>query len=352
MPYTKEERSNILEIYLVNNNNAYAALREYRNRYPNRRIPDRKTFINIARKFRQSFTLDDKKRVRNNQNEELQLNILLYFEEQPKSSIRDAVRDLNVSYGVIQRVLKKNNIKPYKIMPVQKLLVNDGFQRINFCQTMINKYNEDADIFKHVFWTDESTFTTAGMFNRKNSHVWSQGNSRAVEEIQFQGRRSINVWCGILDTRIYFILYEGSLTGRRYLEFLQNQVDDILSNIPLNQLWRVIWQQDGAPCHNTQEVTNHLNTNFAEWIGRRGTILWPPRSPDLTPLDFFLWGYLKNKVYKNRVQDINELMERIIAEITQLNDNPDILQNVLRNISRRYQICIQENGLQIEHLLQ
>lgn len=135
-----------------------------------------------------------------------------------------------------------------------------------------------------------------------------KGTPRAVEEIQFQGRRSINVWlaktlvrkakkggkrkkinvwCGILDTRIYFILYEGSLTDRRYLEFLQNQVDDILSNIPLNQLWRVIWQQDGAPCHNTQEVTNHLNINFAEWIGRRDTILWPPRNPDLTPLDFF-----------------------------------------------------------------
>lgn len=30
------------------------------------------------------------------------------------------------------------------------------------------------------------------------------------------------------------------------------------------------------------------------WIGRGGPVLWPPRSPDLTHLDFFLWGYLKN----------------------------------------------------------
>ncbi len=36
------------------------------------------------------------------------------------------------------------------------------------------------------------------------------------------------------------------------------------------------------------------------WIGRRGPIEWPTRSPDLSPCDFFLWGYLKNIVYQER----------------------------------------------------
>ncbi|KAJ8981178.1 hypothetical protein NQ317_017271 [Molorchus minor] len=107
MTYTKEERSNMIEIYISNNNNACTAQREYQNSYPERRVPDRKTFINTVRRFRHSFSLNDKKRVRNNPNEELQLNILLYFEEHPRKSIRDAARDLDVSYSYVQRLFKR-----------------------------------------------------------------------------------------------------------------------------------------------------------------------------------------------------------------------------------------------------
>jgi hypothetical protein len=39
------------------------------------------------------------------------------------------------------------------------------------------------------------------------------------------------------------------------------------------------------------------------WIGRGGPIAWPPRSPDLTPLDIFLWGYVKNTVYQVKIND-------------------------------------------------
>jgi len=51
------------------------------------------------------------------------------------------------------------------------------------------------------------------------------------------------------------------------------------------------------------------------WIGRRGHIEWPPRSPDLTSLDFFLWGYLKSKVYVTKPQDLDDLRGRITREI-------------------------------------
>ena len=56
------------------------------------------------------------------------------------------------------------------------------------------------------------------------------------------------------------------------------------------------------------------NTFPGMWIGRRGPVEWPPRSPDLTPPDFFLWGYLKDKVYAQRPQTIDELKEIIVAE--------------------------------------
>ena len=64
-----------------------------------------------------------------------------------------------------------------------------------------------------------------------------------------------------------------------------------------------VFQQDGAPPHWSLATRALLNTTFpGRWIGRAGAtdqnmLDWPPRSPDITPLDFFLWGYVKNDVY-------------------------------------------------------
>ena len=56
--------------------------------------------------------------------------------------------------------------------------------------------------------------------------------------------------------------------------------------------------QNGARPHFSCFVTDVLNERFPDaWIGRGGPIPWPPRSPDLSPLDFILWGYIKNIVY-------------------------------------------------------
>ena len=55
-----------------------------------------------------------------------------------------------------------------------------------------------------------------------------------------------------------------------------------------------------------------LNENFPNrWIGRDEPHAWPPRSPDLTPLDFLLWGYVRDRVYATPVRDINHLREKI-----------------------------------------
>ena len=71
---------------------------------------------------------------------------------------------------------------------------------------------------------------------------------------------------------------------------------------------RIGYQQDGAPPHWRMDVRDSLNATFPNrWIGRDGPNCWPPRSPDLTPLDFFLWGYVKDRVFATPVNDIGEL---------------------------------------------
>ena len=70
------------------------------------------------------------------------------------------------------------------------------------------------------------------------------------------------------------------------------------------------------------------------WIGRDGPIPWPPRSPDITQLDFFLWGYVKDIVYRTKVRDTNDLQHRIIEASDTV--TVDMLARTWQEIEYRY----------------
>jgi hypothetical protein len=76
---------------------------------------------------------------------------------------------------------------------------------------------------------------------------------------------------------------------------------------------KFIFEQDGAPPHFHRNVTTFLDETFpGRWVGRRGPTAWPPRSPDLTPLDFFAWGCIKDVVCSRKVRDLADLKQGII----------------------------------------
>jgi hypothetical protein len=85
---------------------------------------------------------------------------------------------------------------------------------------------------------------------------------------------------------------------------------------------------------------------------RIGAVPWPPRWPDLTAPEFFLWIYLKSKVYSNRLTDLhtsqrkhtgrNRQKENIREEIAKLSE--ETLQGAMRSFLTRVHLCIQEVG--------
>ncbi|KAL4130992.1 hypothetical protein QTP88_008352 [Uroleucon formosanum] len=89
------------------------------------------------------------------------------------------------------------------------------------------------------------------------------------------------------------------------------QIDELprfLDDVSLDTRERMFFQQDGAPAHNAIIVRRHLDQIFPNrWIGTFDVIPWPARSPDLTPLDFFLWGYLKTVVYADSPVNLQDL---------------------------------------------
>jgi hypothetical protein len=65
----------------------------------------------------------------------------------------------------------------------------------------------------------------------------------------------------------------------------------------------------------------------ARVISQRGTTGWPARSPDLNACDFFLWGYLKSKVYENKPRTTMDLKQNIRDEVATI--SPTMLQQVV-----------------------
>ena len=79
------------------------------------------------------------------------------------------------------------------------------------------------------------------------------------------------------------------------------------------------FQQDGVTCHTDNEATNLLKETFDERdISRHGTVVWPSKSCDLTPLDYILWGYVKSLVYAAKHEAIAALKENILHVITDI----------------------------------
>ena len=94
---------------------------------------------------------------------------------------------------------------------------------------------------------------------------------------------------------------------------------------------RNIWfQQNGATCHTAEATLDVLRPVFEDRIiSHRADVVWLPRSCDLTPLDYYLWGAVKDKSYAGKPETIEALKDNIreaIDEI-QLHTSDNVLKN-------------------------
>ncbi|GFV39451.1 putative transposable element [Trichonephila clavipes] len=121
------------------------------------------------------------------------------------------------------------------------------------------------------------------------------------------------------------------VNGDRYRAMMTNFFIPELNNHDVQELW---FQQDGATCHTARATIDLLKDTFGDrLISRFGPVNWPPRSCDLTPLDYYLWGYVKSLVYADKPQTLDHLednIRRVIADI-----RLQMLEKVIENWTSR-----------------
>ncbi|GFW99596.1 uncharacterized protein TNCV_3418291 [Trichonephila clavipes] len=147
---------------------------------------------------------------------------------------------------------------------------------------------------------DEAHFWLNGYVNKQNCRIWSEANPQVYVETPLHPEK-LTVWCA---------LWAGGIIGA------------------------VVPTRRCATCHTARATIDLLKDTLGDrLISRFGSVNWPPRSCDLTPLDYFLWGYVKSLVYADKPQTLDHLednIRRVIADI-----RPQMLEKVIENWTSR-----------------
>lgn len=353
MPFTHLEKCDMMECYIVCNKNSLQARERYGVLFPTRNLPDRRYFLLLYRKFRSNENVFKKTRTKKQFiiSEATEINVLAFFEANPNNAINDLKEESGLSLGTIHNILKKHKFVPFRYRPIQTLVPGDQERRTQFCQWYINQVRLNHNFWRLILWSDESNFSNRGMYNRKNSHYWSRENPRLFRPCNPQRRFSVNVWCGLIDSRIVGpVFYQGALTGDRYVEMLTATLGEFLDDLNLVDRQQILFQQDGAPAHNVRQIHNLLHDLFdGRYLSTNGPIRMPPRSPDITPMDFFFWGFVKSAVYERRYDTLEDLQQSISHAINNIDGR--IIAKATRSVNRRVQKCLEQEGDVFEHLL-
>ncbi|GFW40248.1 transposable element Tc3 transposase [Trichonephila clavipes] len=209
---------------------------------------------------------------------------------------------------------------------------NDHQARRRCVEWAQNEIAVVPDFHKRILFSDEAPFWLNGYVNKQNCRIWSEANPQMSKHRYIQKT----------DCLVSFLSAGGILlqndeghnvtvNGDRYRAMITNFFIPELNNHDVQELW---FQQDDATCHTARATIDLLKDTFGDRLTSRfGPVNWPPRSCDLTPLDYFLWRYVKSLVYADKPQMLDHLednIRRVIADI-----RPQMLEKVIENWTSR-----------------
>ena len=220
-----------------------------------------------------------------------------------------------------------------------------------FCRWFLDQEDEFP---QRIIWSDEKWFVMHPAPNTKNDVIWAPWNPEEEVECKRQGDTKVMAWCAMVDGRMLKVRWmvdeEGrsaSVNGDRYQSLLQ----DVWTEVRFRSSQRLFWvMQDGARPHTTDINLNLLRDKFrGRVISRRSEHSWPPYSPDLNPLDFFVWGYLEDQVKRIKPATVEEL--RAAVEDVASTVPEEMIRDAAQNFIKRCRACIEASGGHFEYFL-
>ncbi|CAB3238242.1 unnamed protein product [Arctia plantaginis] len=355
--YTHQERGTIVSIFLRNNASVVLAQREFRRRFPGRPAPTAQTLRRLATNLEEYGTTRDAAKSGRPRSARSAENIAAVAEDvelSPETSTRRRASQLAISRSSLRRILVKDlRMFPYKVQSVHHLLPVDRQTRVTYAQAILNLEDEVDDFSTKIIMSDEAHFHLNWYVNKQNYRFWGTENPRVMHEEPLHPLK-VTAWCAVHAGGVigpfFFENAAGQTTtvdGARYRAMLTEFFLLQLNELGLEDMW---FQQDGATAHTARATTDILKTAFpGRLISRFGDLHWPARSPDLTVPDFFLWGFLKSRVYVNKPETLEALKDNIRHECKNL--SPEVLAEVMKNAIKRARIAINCGGAHLADII-
>jgi AraC-like DNA-binding protein len=342
--YSTGEKVVLLEAYL-RSGSCDEARKEFGRRFPHVPQPFNSTILRLMEKFRKTGNINSIKPLPQEPSvltgltlTEIQGLIL----ENPSLSVRKLSQQVHASKTTVHRALRLHlGMCPYRATVTHQLLPTDLPARVHFCEWISLVTENDPHFLHRCYFSDEAWFHLDGYVNAQNSRHWSTENPHVIVERPLHPIK-VGVWAAMSATRIFIVFFDCTVNAVVYQRFL----DEFATTFTENDIYNGWFQQDNATAHTARTSMNHVRMYFGERVISKG--LWPARSPDLSPPDYFLWGYLKDKVYENGPRSLNELRENITAVVN--NISADILHDAVNSLVHRARLCIDVGGQHFQHL--
>ena len=286
--------------------------------------------------------------------------------ERGHCSQRMISRELNMSLGTVNDILKKSALKCYRRIKCNKLTDAHKEKRLQKSIAMIDKFNP-GDLWKTVWFFDEASFMLNAPLNSQNERIYRAVNvktdiddSDILAEIDSQ-QKSIVCYAAVSwfgKSNLYFI--EGYAAGQDnvpnskkkkktvnqeiYREEMCPHVFEDINRIMQNEPWT--WQQDGAKPHTAVATINWLRENTPDFIEPSE---WPSKSPDLNVMDYCMWSILLSHLQQKRGQitDI-EMLKDVLTQAW--NEIPETtIQSATSAWMQRLRRCAEVRGAHFEH---
>ena len=354
---TTAERVKIVKTYYKSGDSNVSTFRALRGDFGKNTRPTAQAIGKIVAKFEKTGSVTDATTPAHHRKARSMENIAAVsasVEEDPNLSIPRRSQQLGLSYGSLWRILHLDlHLHPYKVQLTQQLKPADHSLRRRYAEWVLEQQAVNDDFSNQIFFSDEAHFSLGGYVNKQNCRIWGSENPEIIVEKPLHPPK-VTVWCALWSGGVigpYFFEDDAGRTvtvnaeryGRMISEFFWPAIEDF----DLERMW---FQQDGATCHTTRPIMALLREKFpGRIISRFGDINWPARSCDMTPLDFFLWGYAKDRVYVDNPQTLEHLrtnIRRVMAEIP-----PEMCKKVVENYLKRIDCCIKSRGGHLNDIL-
>ena len=298
--WTGEESAFAVKAFYRNAESYVAAQRQFRQHFhlpPRARVPDKKTIKIWVQNFENTGQTTKKtggsaKTIRTPENVEVVREAIA---RSPRRSARRLSFALGISDRSLRRILHQDlHMHPYKIQIVQALNPNDSVIRRDFCENILQLFEDNPRLIHNLWMSDEAHFHMSGYVNKQNYRYWAEANPHQLHERPLHSAK-VTVWCAISSKGIigpYFFEDDNekpvTVTSERYAHMLETFLIPELERFPVNE--NTHFQQDGATSHTARISMDILRRIFPNKL-INGDIHCPPRSPNLVIT--FLWGYLK-----------------------------------------------------------